>query len=100
MQERYGIFYIFSNPRDLLTRVISLIDLKHQVSYNEARVSNIRLAKDVLEALTKCERLSTFVRDNLAVELESVVEQDVSDPSSDTKVIPFMRKLVNPNESK
>ncbi len=121
LQERYGIFYSFSNPRDLLTRVISLTDLKHQVSYNEARVSNIRLAKDVLEdsfahakyigkeiitekdvleALIKCERLSTYVRDNLALELESVVEQDVSDPSSDTKVIPFMRKLVNPNESK
>ena len=86
-----------------------------------SRVSNIRLAKDVLEdsfahakyigkeiitekdvleALIKCERLSTFVRDNLALKLGNLVEQDVSEPCSDTKVIPFMRKLVNPNESK
>lgn len=121
LQERYGIFYSFSNPQDLLIRVISLTDLKHQVSYNEARVSNIRLAKDVLEdafvhakyigkevitekdvleALTKCERLSSVLRDNLALELNDMVEPTAREPISGTKVIPFMRKLVNPNESK
>lgn len=118
---KYGINYNFRNLRDLILRVLDITDVKHQIQYNDIRVSTIRLAKDifedafvhakyqhktiiseidVMEALVKCERLSSPLRDNLALELESMVEPTAREWVSDTKVIPFMRKLVNPNESK
>lgn len=113
---KYGINYNFRNLRDLILRVLDVTDVKHQIQYNDIRVSTIRLAKDifedafvhakyqhktiiseidVMEALVKCERLSRVVKEQIARSLKEGSQEENSRVSS--KIIPFSRALRQPN---
>lgn len=115
LKANYGIDYNFINLRDLIIKVLDLTDIKHQVSYNEPRVSNIRLAKDifedafahakykvrkvvreadVIEAMIKCDRISTVVRKRLTLELKTmVIENDLNPLNLESKIISFPKSL-------
>ncbi len=112
ISNKYGINYNFSNLRDLILRVLDVTDVKHQIQYNDIRVSTIRLAKDifedafvhakyqhktiiseidVMEALVKCERLSSVVKEQIARSLRE--ESQEENPPASSKIIPFSRAL-------
>lgn len=108
---QFGIPYEFLNMVELIEKILELTDVKHQVSaFNDVQIGNINLAKDifesafahaklmgkkavleddVMEALTKNDRISSVVKKRILFQNARTLVSEVSNNRSN--IIPLAR---------
>lgn len=104
LAKQFGIPYEFLNMIELLEKILELTDVKHQVSaFNDVQIGNINLAKDifesafahakfmgkkavleddVMEALTKNDRISSVVKKRILFQNAGALASEVCNKRS------------------